>query len=211
MRYPKVRFSLRTLLIVMSLIGTSIVVWPLLWTQWAVYSVTKNVDREGGDYIRPAATELSEHGAKSIPAFVRLLQHEDFYVRQVAAEMLGVIEPNAMSDKALMQASRNDEDWRVRLSAIVSYLRFDSFTEQRVPLLVELLADQHPQVQAFVIQALGLLAEEGANTVGAIPALEKIVADEPLISIFVQTTLEKMEQSSIAEVRKAAKEALARM
>jgi len=202
MRILKPRYSIRALLIWVALVALGIIAWPSIWLQWSAYSVTRNIDRKGGDFVRPAADALAEGGEESIPVFLRLLQHEDVYVRIVAAEKLGEIGPDERSVEALVAALR-DDNFRVRMTAANMLWKMEELAEPAIPELVSCLSDENSEVQAFAIQSLGRLADNGVNTVAAVPALSTL-RKEPVFSAVANGALEAMERSRISELSSAA-------
>lgn len=207
MRNLNPRFSIRALLITVALVAIGIIAWPTVWMQWSAYRVTRNVDRKDGDFVRPAADALAERGEESIPVFQQLLQHEDMYVRIVAAEKLGEIGADQRSVQALV-AALHDAESRVRMTAANMLWKMDELAEPAVPELVKCLSDESSEVQAFAIQSLGRMAENGVNTEAAVAALSNI-SDESVVSIVARGALEKMEQSRISELSSAASDAIA--
>jgi HEAT repeat protein len=184
---------MRSLFVAIAVVALGIVVWPTIWKKWAVYSVVRNVDRKGADYVRPAADALAEHDKNSVPVFVELLQHEDMYVRIVAAEKLGDLGPDAKSVDALV-AALHDDEWRVRMTAVSFLSTMGKAAELALPEIVACLADNESQVQAFAVQTLGRLAKKGVNTVVAVPALTEL-SKEPVFSRIARTALEQMEKA----------------
>lgn len=207
MRNLKPRFSIRALLILVALAALGIVAWPSVWMQWSVYSVTRNIDRKGGDFVRPAADALAEGGEESVPVFLRLLEHEDLYVRIVAAEKLGEIGPDERSVEALV-AALSDDNFRVRMTAANMLCKMEELAEPAIPELVTCLSDENSEVQVFAIQSLGRLADNGVNTVAAVPALSNL-CKESVLSTVARGALEKMAQSQIAELSSVASGAVA--
>ena len=184
------------------MVALGIIAWPSIWIQWSAYSVTRNIDRKGGDFVRPAADALAEGGEESIPVFLRLLQHEDLYVRIVAAEKLGEIGPDERSVEALVAALR-DDNFRVRMTAANMLWKMEELAEPAIPELVSCLSDENSEVQAFAIQSLGRLADNGVNTVAAVHALSTL-RKEPVFSAVANGALEAMKRSRISELSSAA-------
>ena len=209
MKFPKLQFSVRTLLLAITCTGIGIVGWPTLWTHWAVRSVARSVDRDG-DFVRPAADRLVSYGNRSIPAFVELLRHEDIYVRMVAAEKLGELEPSQISVKALVRAL-HDKEQRVRVTAVHTFWKMEALAEPFLDELANCLLDESPRVRLSAIHSLGSLANENVNTTSAIPAMLKLAQAEPIYSSVIASSLKEMQASSIDELSQAAGEALANL
>ena len=188
------------------MVALGIIAWPSIWIQWSAYSVTRNIDRKGGDFVRPAADALAEGGEESIPVFLRLLQHENLYVRIVAAEKLGEIGPDERSVEALVAALR-DDNFRVRMTAANMLWKMEELAEPAIPELVSCLTDENSEVQAFAIQSLGRLADNGMYTVTAVPTLSTLCR-ESVSSAVAKGALEAMERSRIGELSSADSDAI---
>lgn len=111
------RFTIRSLLIATTFVAVCLVVcWPALRKQWLVNSVTRHLG-DSNRKVRTAAQALSDWGDHSIPALIELLQHDDLYVRIVAAESLGKLGPDAVAAVPDLTIALSDENFRVRYAA----------------------------------------------------------------------------------------------
>ena len=139
--------------------------------------------------------------------FAELLKHDDMYVRIVAADQLRELGPDATAALDVLVAGLHDAEFRVRMSAVNALGKYGKAAESAIPEIVVCLADNESQVQAFAVQTLGRLAEKGANTAMAVPALTEL-SKEPGFSTIARTALERMRESSIDDLSESAQRAL---
>jgi HEAT repeat protein len=119
------------------------------------------------------------------------------------------VEPDSKSVEALV-AALHDDKWRVRSAAANTFWKMEHLAEPAMAEIVECLSDSQPEVRIFAAQSLGRLAENGVNTIAAIPPLTKL-CDDTLFSTVALAALKQMEGSSNKELSDSARSAMLRL
>ena len=128
-----------------------------------------------------AAQALSAIGLPAVPAVVKILDDEDWWVRAMAVDILTKIGPAAKTGVPALMKRVNDGHWWVRRNAIEALGTIGLHSTDAVPLLVAALQDTDYRVRR---NAAITLAKFGQPSAPAIPALVEALGDENRYNCF---------------------------
>lgn len=119
----------------------------------AIFAITSNLKHEKRLVRLYCASVLGRIGPKASPAIPELVRlflnaDEDKYVRQIAANSLGLI--GAESIPALTAALDSEDDF-IRKNATHGLTRIQGHPEKTLPLLVRMLGDKNQDVRSVVM------------------------------------------------------------
>jgi HEAT repeat protein len=137
-----------------------------------------------------AAICLSEIGAAATPVLASALTNQDAVVRSRAATALGAIEPKDTNSIPALIARLGDDSVTVRACAAWSLGRIRGQPEVVLPALVAVLNDSNPRARRQALLAIAAFGVDARNLEG---------------------TVVKLSADTDADVRLAAKTALARL
>lgn len=124
-------------------------------------------------YMAFALGELGEAAYEAVPALIEQLQDKTTFVRQHAAEALGLIRrPTSLVVPALCQTLLNDPDNFTRFTAALALARVGKEAADAVPSLEKALSDPYRYVPAQASEALARIRTDEALDV-LLPFLKK--------------------------------------
>ncbi|MFK7693152.1 HEAT repeat domain-containing protein [Paenibacillus sp. HJGM_3] len=127
----------------------------------ALKAETENEQTRG--YLAFALGELGEAASEAVPALIEHLQDKTTFVRQHAAEALGIIRrPASLVVPALCQVLLNDPDNFTRYTAALALARVGKEAAAAVPSLEQALSDPYRYVPALATEALARIRTEEA-------------------------------------------------
>jgi HEAT repeat protein len=106
-----------------------------------------------------AAEALGKMGSEAIPALAKALQHEQYFVRRIAARALGE-RGGARAVPALTKALR-DEDRNVRQITAEALGKIGPDAKEAIPALTRALQDEHYHVRTNATRALWIIRTGG--------------------------------------------------
>ena len=140
-----------------------------------------------------AALSLSSIGKPAVPALTETLSDEHWWIRAVAANVLGHIGSNA-SAPALRTAIK-DNHWWVRRNAIEALGAIGDFSSDLLSNLTEALGDEDYRVRRNAALTLAKFGESGDS---AVEALAPMLEDENRYNRFYATYLLKQIGTPVA-------------
>lgn len=122
-----------------------------------------------------AARALSTMGKTAVPALTEALHDDHWWVRAVAADVLGRIGREAQGADAALHEALNDDHWWVRRNALEALRFLDFVPVEGIPDLVRLLEDQDYRVRRNAALTLCRTGEAGDP---AVPVLMDMLEEE---------------------------------
>jgi HEAT repeat protein len=116
---------------------------------------TLQSQNEDHNVKREAAEALGKMGPEAVPALTKALQHNQYFVRRIAARALGEA-GGAGAVPALIKALQ-DTDRSVRVISVKSLGRIGSDAEEAIPALTRALEDERYDVRTSATRALWLI------------------------------------------------------
>lgn len=175
---------------------------------------------EGADWDT-AQAEIVQLGAGAVSALAAALTDDNLVRREMAASMLALLGPEAISAAPELRAALQDASPFVKANAAAALVQFPEHAPAAVAALIELLSATDPQLRQLAVMNLGVVDTEAAGHVPQlVNAIRTETAPEVLLPVLqllgrigpaAQPALPRIEQlasQSTGEVSDAASQAI---
>ncbi len=118
-----------------------------------------------------AALSLATIGKPAVPALTETLSDNHWWIRAVAANILGHIGSNAIAAESALRTAIKDNHWWVRRNAIEALGAIGDFSSELLSDLTQALGDEDYRVRRNAALTLAKFGESGDIAVGALSTM----------------------------------------